>query len=397
MIGQASRVPLSRPDYAGHGLANLLASIHRGLGREASGDELAGCALMPASRLREARHVVLLVVDGLGRAQLARHSPQGALAAATVGDLSSVFPSTTASAVTTCLTGDPPSRHGLTGWHVWFRGLGVVGAPLPFRIRGSDVGLGRLGVEPQALFGSRPLAARLARRAVLLHPRHLCGTPFTEAHRGGAEVRGFDGLPALFDRIAELSCEFEPSFAYAYWPELDALSHVHGSMSAVACEHLGTIDRALEDCARRLRGTGTLLLITADHGFVDTVPAERLALEDHPELAAMLTVPLCGEPRMPFCYVRDGAGPDFEACVAERLGHAASCRRSDQVIAEGFLGPGPEHPDLRFRLGTHVLFMGGNHCLTDRVAGEAQPFSQVGVHGGMSDAELRVPLAAISA
>jgi hypothetical protein len=384
-----------RPDYAGRGLANLLASIRRGLGREAAGETLAPCDLMPAARLREARHVVLLVVDGLGRAQLRRHAPNGALASAAVGDLSSVFPSTTASAVTTCLTGDPPSRHGLTGWHVWFRGLGVVGAPLPFRIRGSDVSLHRLGVEAPALFATRPLAARLARRTVLLHPRHLCGTPFTEAHRGGAVVRGFDGLAALLERLTELSREVEPSFAYAYWPELDALSHVHGSMSAAAGEHLRGIDRAIEECARRLRGTGTLLLVTADHGFVDTVPAERLALEDYPELAAMLTVPLCGEPRMAFCYVRDGAGADFEAVVAERLGHAMDCRPAGEVLAEGLLGPGPEHPELRSRLGTHVLFMRANHCLTDRVPGEDKAFTQVGVHGGMSDAELRVPLAVL--
>jgi len=389
--------PWSRPDYSGSGLANLMASISRGLAGEPEADALPECTPLPADRIAAARHVVLLVIDGLGREQLERHAPQGVLAAAREADLTSVFPSTTASAITTVMTGDPPRRHGLTGWHVWFRGLGVIGAPLPFKIRGGDLSLAGLGVAAPELFRTRALACRLARRTVLVHPQHLCGTPYTEAHRGGAEVRPFRDFEGLCQRIVDVAREPAPSLVYAYWPELDSLSHVHGSLGPRAGEHLRALDRALEDCAARLRGTGTLLLVTADHGFVDTRPQDRLALADHAPLAATLALPLCGEPRMVFCYVQAGAESEFEGYVDERLGHAARWRRARDVIADGLLGPGAEHPELATRLGTHVLFLRGHYCLTDRVPGETRPFAQVGVHGGMSDAELRVPLAVFGA
>ena len=389
----ATPAPMTRPDYAGGGIANLMASVLAGIGRDGGSTVLPPCRLLAPERLAAARHVVLLVIDGLGRAQLDAHAAGGTLAGACVGDLSSVFPSTTASAVSTFMTGDVPLAHGLTGWHMWFRELGVVGAPLPFRVRGSEVGLERLGASTEALFGTRPLAARLARRAVLVHPAALCDTHYTRAHAARAEVRPFKGVAQLFARIEQLAHEREPSYCYAYWPELDTLSHVHGAASAKAGEHLRVLDRALEACARRIAGTGTLLVVCADHGFVDTRAQTRLNLADYPPLADTLALPLCGEPRAVFCYVRCGAESQFRHCAGELLGHAASVLSAQDLLAQGLLGPGLPHPRVGERVGSHLLLMKDDYCLTDRVLGESRPFGQIGVHGGMSDAELRVPLA----
>jgi hypothetical protein len=385
--------PMSRPDYAGGGIANLMASVLAGLGRDGERAAVPPSPLLPAARLTAARHVVLLVIDGLGRAQLEAHAPEGTLAAARVGDLSSVFPSTTASAVTTFMTGDVPLAHGLIGWHLWFRELGVVGAPLPFRVRGSKVGLERLGASTRVLFATRALASRLARRMVLVHPAPLCDTHYTRAHAAQAQVRPFAGIEELLAHIAALAHEREPSYCYAYWPELDSVSHEHGAGSARAGEHLRALDQALAVCARRIAGTGTLLLVCADHGFVDTREHTRLKLADHPRLAETLALPLCGEPRAVFCHVRCGAEAQFLDCAHESLGHAASVLSAQQVLAQELLGPGVPHPRVAERLGSHVLLMKEDYCLTDRVMGETRAFGQIGVHGGMSDAELRVPLA----
>jgi len=381
---------MTAPDYQGAGIANLMASIRGALGDGPGAAPV--CRHLGEALLRDARHVVLLVIDGLGSAQLAAHAPHGVLASARVADLSSVFPSTTTSAVTTFLTGEPPLAHGLTGWHLFFRELGVVGAPLPFRLRGSDVSLAALGAGAERLFATRALSQRLHRRCVLVHPAKLCKTPYTQAHRGAAEVRPFRSLRGLFARLRALARERKPSYCYAYWPQLDTLSHHHGAGSAQAAAHLRALDAAVGACAARLRGTGTVLLVVADHGFVDTRAQTRLRLADHPRIADTLALPLCGEPRTAFCYVRPGAEAEFVARVGEELGHAVRVRSAAELLAEGILGPGEAHPETVSRLGTHVLHLEGEYCLTDRVPGERQPFAQVGVHGGLSDAELRVPL-----
>jgi hypothetical protein len=102
-----------RPDYAGGGLANLIASIIEASGGTPRHPPLA--RLMPGE-LRAARNIVLLLIDGLGDNYLRREGAGGALLARRRGAISSVFPSTTATAITTSFTGWTPLEHGLTGW-----------------------------------------------------------------------------------------------------------------------------------------------------------------------------------------------------------------------------------------------------------------------------------------
>ncbi|MEX0638578.1 MAG: hypothetical protein WD155_07565, partial [Burkholderiales bacterium] len=87
-----------RPDYAGGGFVNLIASIVEACGGP---PRHAPLAALPAGELAAARNIVLLIVDGLGDRYLAREGAGGALHARRRGSLTSVFPSTTASAITT--------------------------------------------------------------------------------------------------------------------------------------------------------------------------------------------------------------------------------------------------------------------------------------------------------
>ena len=72
-------------------------------------------------RCRPASSAVVFVVDGLGALQLRAHAGHARLLAPRMGkkDVArSVFPSTTAAALTSLLTGEWPGRHGLVGYSV---------------------------------------------------------------------------------------------------------------------------------------------------------------------------------------------------------------------------------------------------------------------------------------
>ena len=88
------------PDYHGGSLVNLMSSIATALGGSSPYPPLAA---LPPQAMAGARHLVLLVVDGLGFDYLS--SRDGALRSHLRGRLTSVFPSTTASAIPTFLTG----------------------------------------------------------------------------------------------------------------------------------------------------------------------------------------------------------------------------------------------------------------------------------------------------
>jgi predicted AlkP superfamily pyrophosphatase or phosphodiesterase len=75
--------------------------------------------------------------------------------------MTSVFPPTTATAITTYLTGDAPQQHALTGWHTWMRELGCVMTVLPGRPRYGGVGYRQAGIDAQRLFDHRILFDRM--------------------------------------------------------------------------------------------------------------------------------------------------------------------------------------------------------------------------------------------
>lgn len=378
------------PDYQGASIVNLMSSIIVGLG-DTRPDYPALRALEPVE-LRESRHVVLLVIDGLGYHYLEQHHPRSCLRSHLRARLTSVFPSTTASAVTTFVTGTAPQQHGLTGWFTWFRELGVVAASLPFRTRAGGASLSALGVSADSVFDTPALSERIGRRCCIVLPRRIVDSDYTRAYAGSAERYGYGPMGELFRQVRRLLVRArEPTYIYAYWPELDALAHAHGIASGVVAEHLSSLDRAFAGLVDGLAGTDTTLLVTADHGFVDTTPETRIHLDDHPELARTLMMPLCGEPRAAYCYVASGERRAFESYVARELGGCVHLYTSEELLVRGLFGSGEPHPRLRGRIGDYILVMKDAYSMRDAVPGE-KAFVHVGVHGGTTGAEMDVPL-----
>ncbi len=68
--------------------------------------------------------------------------------------------------------------------------------------------------------------------------------------------------------------------------------------------------------------------------------------------------------------------------------------RSEALIEAGWFGLGEPSPQLRRRIGDYVLIARDNYVIYDRLDHEA-PWSLIGVHGGLSAAEMWVPLAVI--
>jgi hypothetical protein len=371
-----------RPDYAGGGFVNLIASIVEACG---GARRHAPLAALPAGE----RNIVLLIVDGLGDRYLAREGANGALYARRRGALTSVFPSTTASAITTSYTGWAPLEHGLTGWFTLFGEAGCVGSPLPFQRRGEKAAL---DIEPARLYRAASLFDGLARRSIVVSFRPIVDSTYNRHHCGRAERRAYDKLEGLIEQtVAAVKSSPEPKFVYAYWPEFDALSHRFGNASAEARAQFGAIDAAFAELMARIAGTDTVVVATADHGFVDSVGADALDFADAPGLAALLRYPLCGESRIAFCHVQAGRVAEFTARAHDWLGARARVCASAELVDEGWFGGGDAHPRLAERVGDVALLMHGRATVKDWMPGE-QRHRHVGHHGGASADEMLIPL-----
>jgi hypothetical protein len=383
-----------QPDYSGGGLVNLMASIIQARGGTSA---YLPASVLPPADLADAAHLVLLVIDGLGDDWLRRQSPTGLLARHRLGALTTVFPATTAAAITTYLTGDAPAQHGLTGWFVWLRELGAIMTVLPGRTRFGGSGYAAAGVDVGALFDHRPIFERIATASSVIAPRHIIDSDFNRAHLGGARARGFRHLEGLFRETARaIRRGPAPAYHYVYWPGLDSVGHQHGIDSPEAAAHLARIEHQLGRFMDRIAGRDALVLICADHGHIDCPAARHLDLADLPDLADCLTMPLCGEPRAAYCYVRSGQAERFEALCADRLGDAFTLVRSTDLIDRGLFGPGPINPRLAERIGDYCLLANDHYAIGQRLPFE-QPHRSIGVHGGLSRDELLVPLCLLRA
>lgn len=403
-------MPISRdystPSYDGGGFLNLMASIGEACGAEKS--TYAPLSGVDTSEWARARNLILLLVDGLGADYLLQNGRDGFLHRHQVAVLSSVCPTTTAAAIPTAMTGLAPAAHALTGWHVYVSELDAVTAVLPMTGRGVQLP-DHPASAPENLFGYGTFFQQLKLPCRVVSPVHLSGSAFSVFHAQGAQRHPYyrEQFPWLatmpFWRrrqdlfgILRRQC-FEPgppSFTYAYWPYFDSAAHEEGVAGKPVLEGFQRFEKELEEFLDSVRGTDTLVLVTADHGFIDSPPEHQIQLGTHPELAALLVRPLCGERRFAYCYVRPDAHGSFEDYIADVFGSAMEAWPREKLLDEQWYGTGPVSSRLAGRIGDYVLAMRQDWTIRDRVPGE-DLIDLIGVHGGLSAAEMHIPLCVV--
>lgn len=367
-----------RPARSGATLADVLVSAAAAVGGRPEADDVLG--------LGEARHAVVLLIDGLGARLLARHPDDAPFLTEAArqgpGPIATVFPSTTATALGSLGTGAPPGAHGIVGSSFLLPETGQVLAPLQW---GEDPH--PLGVQPRATVFE--LAARSGVRVATVGPAAYARSGLTRA-----ALRGGQYLPAddLASRVAAVrgACDSrEPSLTYAYWPELDRIGHGSGVASADWRAALRRAD-GLASAIAGAMGPDSTLIVTADHGMVDVT--ERIALEADPRLTAGVRC-IAGEPRVRHVYAAGGDVAGTAGRWREALGDRATILTRDEVADRGLLGPLDE--DIADRVGDLVAIAADGVALASTV--DPTVSGLIGQHGALTEDEMLVPAIVVRA
>jgi predicted AlkP superfamily pyrophosphatase or phosphodiesterase len=341
---------------------------------------------------RPARSAIVVVVDGLGAANLSARSGHARFLAAAGGrkDVArTVFPSTTAAALTSLLTGAAPGEHGILGYRVRVPGA----ADTVNQLRGWETD----GLDPHSWQRLEPLLAREAAAGrpcfVVSHAKYA-GTGFTEAILRGAE---FVAAADLADRAllaADLAASNPGALVYLYAPDLDVVGHKHGWESdrwTAALERVDAACRALDGAVT----AGTGVVITADHGMVDVPRHRQVLLEEGDELLEGVAM-IGGEPRMLHLYAERGAQSALLGAWRASESARSWVVSRDEAIAAGLFGPSVD-ASVRDRIGNVVVAArAGIVYYDDRVADKA-PQRMIGQHGSLTDEERIVPLLRLGA
>lgn len=355
------------PDYTGPCLSALIPAL---LGPQSTRD-------LPGwfpREVRDARAVVMLVLDGLGYLQWQRHREfTPALTDCVVTSLTTVAPSTTATALTSLTTGLSPGEHGIIGYRM------DMGSTVMNTLRWGDAtGDLRLRFPPQQVQACPPF---LGASVPVISRAELEGSGFTQAHLAGVRPMGWRAASSIAVTVKQCLDDGD-TFVYAYYDGVDKIAHERGFGPFYEAE-LRAADAIVAEIISILP-TDTVLLVTADHGqvmvgdntlFVDGSVMEHIHHQS-------------GEGRFRWLHAKRGR--------EEALLEAASAHQDvawvvprDRVIDEHWFGSRVSNDALR-RMGDVALVPFAPVSFEDPA--DTGAFPLVCRHGSLTDEEMHIPL-----
>jgi predicted AlkP superfamily pyrophosphatase or phosphodiesterase len=382
------------PNYKDGSIVNLMSSISMAFDKKSRYKTL---KILKPSELKS-KNIVLLVIDGLGYDYLMKSKKDNILKQNLKGKITSVFPSTTAAAIPTFLTGVPVQQHALTGWFTYLKEIGAVSKILPFTARVKSYQLSESGVDPKKIFTEKPFFDKIKANSYIIQDKTIAYSDFSLTNKGKAKALSFkpSSLNGFFRQIKKaISSNNRRKYIYAYWADFDSICHVYGTKSPKTKKHFNDINKKLESFIKSIKKTDTTVIVTADHGFIDSDKSKLIDLKDHPKLADSIIIPLCAERRLAYCYVRPSKTKQFEDYIKKNLKHACYLYKSEELIKKNYFGLFKPNKKLYDRVGDYTLIMKDNYLIADSVLGEKKSF-HIGNHGGVSNQEMHVPLVIIS-
>ncbi len=384
------------PAYAGGSVANLPVSVLRAFGAQAAAEPLLeplDGRLLPSDLLSGARVVVVIVVDGLSAAMWSRDGlPFEDVPPRRTQTITSVFPSTTAAALTSLQYGAAPASHGMVGYTVYLPAVGRVVNLVRFKPLDGTTADPRL-LDPRRMVAMPSVFDRLRDvgvDAVVVSHEEYARSPLTLAQSGDTDYEWHRTPAELAWRLLDVVRRPGRRFVFGYWAGVDMLAHSWGPSGDATRLDLQLLQRALvEGFLRPLAASGddVAVVLTADHGHTDVAPDRQLPLSDLVRAVKTWAAPPTGE--------RRAVGLTPPASAREMLEDAVRGRGVVLPVAEaklhGLFGPPPHHPELLRRVGDLLLLAKASESFPYRDHRDGKPHAP-GAHGSLTRDEMLVPL-----
>ena len=323
--------------------------------------------------------VVVCLVDGLGASSIEDHHELfPALGDARGGSIWAPFPTTTSTGLVSLGTGLDSGLHGFVGAAFWLPESGEMLSPLRWGSTPSP-----FAVQPEPTVFERAQDAGVASYSV--GPKTYIHSGLTRAAFRGSQylaAEAIDDRAAAVADIGRASSLESPSLVYVYWPALDRAGHEFGVDSRQWRAAATDVDDLITGLRHALPSDGRLL-VTADHGMIDT--SSRLWIDDDHRLTIDVRA-IAGEPRMRHVYT--DAAEDVCHRWSSVLGERAHVLTRGAAIEAGLFGE--VDPVITERIG-EVIALPGEGILLASHSFDELVSSLPGQHGGLTDAERRVP------
>lgn len=316
-------------------------------------------------------NIVVMLLDGMGKCIIDRNlEAEGFFGTHTAGTYSSTFPPTTTAATTSLNSGLMPCEHGWLGWDCYFP-----------QIDRNVTLFHNTDTETKEEVSNENIAMKYCPYNSVVDRINTAGQAYAVAPFLPSGPKTFEESCNL---IKEYCAKPGKKYIYCYSGEPDKIMHDTGCYSPKTMQVLAGLERAVENLAAALEDT--LLIITADHGHVDS---RNVCIKSYPKIMNCLKRIPTIEPRALNFFVKEGEHSRFEEEFQKEFGNKFHLLPKAKVLEMKLFGHGKEHKDFQDMLGDY-LAVAINDLSIFRTQKQVESFKSI--HAGLTRDEMIIPL-----
>ncbi|PNE23414.1 phosphodiesterase [Mesotoga sp. Brook.08.YT.4.2.5.1] len=383
------------PNYDTGSIVNLSAAILKHFDAEIPSGVKEYCFSEHGISIDGIDKLVVFIIDAVGYYNLMKVLEKSSFKHFSVEDvrsLTSVFPSTTSSALTSLFTATTPGEHGVLGYLLNIPEYGGLVNMIELTPYTQDRdNLTRLGFDPLKYNQNPTIFESLKEAGVKgyhLTSKSFVNTGLTRMHSRGGIARGVHGLGDMFEELNTiLAADESESLTVVYWGLIDTYGHKYGPNSLSFTSETAALISAIEGFFDETTERNTAFFITADHGQIETPWEQEIWWSKFDDIFDEMYSMPGGEQRMSYIYSLDKEKTRKK--MEELFGDSIEIIEPSRLDEIKLFGR-PLSNSFRKRIGELITVSKDDSSLCFKYTG--QEHSLKGRHGGLTKEEMNVPL-----
>ena len=310
--------------------------------------------------------------------------------------ITTIFTSSTMNVLSTLYSGRTTAEHGVVGSHLFLKESGIMIDSIKL-VPAMDKYAKSEKINAKRIFLSNDTIKSIkasGKRFKIIMPSDIVNSGLSVATFDKEDIIPYITVQDMIVKLRKgiVAENYDCIFAYSY--DIDTIEHAYGSESEEAHHTLySLLESILMHVLPLAKEHGYDLIITADHGQINTKFEDLRIVRYDDMLMKYLDMPLWGSSRAVFMKSRNGEENKLEEYISKRFHDEGILIRSEEAIKSGLFGAPRVSDELRYRFGDYLYLPKGPRGLyflyPER---EQQVYDYKGMHGGLSSREMYIPL-----
>ncbi|MEM5793277.1 MAG: alkaline phosphatase family protein [Candidatus Aenigmatarchaeota archaeon] len=397
------------PFYEKYCLSNIPSTILKLFGIKPK-NPILGHEILKVLESYEFENILFLILDGFGYNYWKKYSDDYWFfrkfeEKGHVFPLTTIFPSSTAPAITTINTGFTPQEHGLLEWVVYFKEIDMIINTLPFSslIKKDQMILEK--ANPKILYNGQTIYQKLKKEGIKSFSfiSHLYSrSKYSKIIAKGSETISFLYLSDLFVNVRKKLENFlGKSYYYIYIDHMDSIEHKYGLLTDENSSEISSISFMIKQELSKVQkkiANKTIVFFTSDHGQTKVYPNETIYLNRFKKLDKYFQkgkrknkILPTGSPRDVFLHIKPEMLDETIEFLKNKLKGKCAVLKTEDAIKRGLFGIGKPTKKFMERVGNVLILPYRNNTIWYKHTNKK--FDLLGHHGGLSKDEMLIPFA----